>query len=82
MEHGGKRLPEVPAQSAWSAGPDQLELNTTAGLIDGLRSEYEQVIIAAPPVLSTMGRSPPCSRERASDGWADRSGAHSQIPQR
>jgi hypothetical protein len=28
-------------QSAWSAGPDQLALNTTAGLIDGLRSEYE-----------------------------------------
>jgi capsular polysaccharide biosynthesis protein len=55
MEHGGERLPEVPAQSAWSAGPDQLELNTAAELIDGLRSEYEHVIIAGPPVLSTMG---------------------------
>jgi capsular polysaccharide biosynthesis protein len=44
VEHGGKRLPEVPAQRPRSAE-----------LIDGLRSEYEHVIIAAPPVMSKMG---------------------------
>jgi Mrp family chromosome partitioning ATPase len=55
VEHGGKRLPEVPAQRACSAGPDQLGLNTKAKLIDGLRSEYEHIIIAAPPVMSKLG---------------------------
>jgi MinD superfamily P-loop ATPase len=54
-EHGGDRLPEVPTLSPWATGPDQWGVKTTAELIDRLRSEYERVIIAAPPVLSTMG---------------------------
>jgi hypothetical protein len=44
-EHGGERLPEVPAQRARSAGPDQSESNITAELIDGLRREYQHIII-------------------------------------
>ncbi len=38
----------------WAADPDLAETKAAAGLVDRLRKDYEHVIIAAPPVLSTI----------------------------
>jgi capsular polysaccharide biosynthesis protein len=45
-------LPKTVSMSAWIANPDQLATTATAEFLDGLRSDFDYVLIAAPPILS------------------------------
>ena len=67
IEHRVDEIPEVPSVSASVTDPNRLgDATVTPELIDGLRSEYEHVIVAAPPLLprshSERGRRPGLSR--------------------
>jgi capsular polysaccharide biosynthesis protein len=50
-------FPDTLSLSEWAAEPDQAATTDAAELINRLRSDYEQVIVAAPPVLSTVAAS-------------------------
>jgi hypothetical protein len=57
LEHGAKESPDISSVCEWTTDLDQLATAVTPELIDRLRNEYEHVIIAAPPVLSTTAAS-------------------------
>jgi capsular polysaccharide biosynthesis protein len=40
--------------SGWAAEPDRVATKAASGLVERLRGAYEHVVIAAPPVLSTL----------------------------
>jgi capsular polysaccharide biosynthesis protein len=46
--------PKKASLSEWAANPGQLAANATAEFFDGLRSDYDHVLVAAPPVLSSV----------------------------
>jgi len=46
--------PNTVPLSEWAATPDQLAAKTTAEYFDGLRSDHDHVLVAAPPVLSSV----------------------------
>jgi len=52
-EHRPGGFPDTLSVSAWAVEPD-LIATRAARLVGRLRSDYEQLIIAAPPVLSTI----------------------------
>jgi capsular polysaccharide biosynthesis protein len=45
--------PDSLAASSWAAEPDTVATKAASDLVDRLRSDYEHVIIAAPPVLAS-----------------------------
>jgi tyrosine-protein kinase len=47
-------LPETRPMRAWVDEPNQLATRVAAELIDELRGKYDNVLIATPPVLSTV----------------------------
>jgi capsular polysaccharide biosynthesis protein len=53
-EHRPDGFPDTLSVSRWAVEPDLIATNNAAGLIDRLRRDYEQVIIASPPVLSRV----------------------------
>jgi capsular polysaccharide biosynthesis protein len=53
-EHGPDGFPDTLDVSTWAAEPDVVATKAATKLVDWLRSDYEHVIIAAPPVLSTL----------------------------
>ena len=53
-EHLPGGFPDRLSVSAWTVESDLSAMNVTTGLVDRLRNEYDHVIIAAPPVLSTI----------------------------
>jgi capsular polysaccharide biosynthesis protein len=56
-EYGADESPDASSVSAWAADPGLLVGEATPELIDHLRDEYEQILIAAAPVLSADGAS-------------------------
>ncbi|MGH3640719.1 MAG: Wzz/FepE/Etk N-terminal domain-containing protein [Mycobacterium sp.] len=46
--------PKTVSLSEWAATPDQLAAKATAEFFDGLRNDYDHVLVAAPPVLSSV----------------------------
>ena len=46
--------PDTLSVSGWAAEPDQVATKNSSELIERLRRDYDQVIIAAPPVLPTL----------------------------
>jgi hypothetical protein len=57
-------FPDTVSASSWVAEPDRVATKAASALVDRLRRDYEYVIIAAPPVLSTLTAS-------AASGYAD-----------
>jgi capsular polysaccharide biosynthesis protein len=46
--------PKTVTMTEWAENPDQLATTVTSELFDGLRSDYDHVLVAAPPVLSSV----------------------------
>jgi len=46
--------PKTVTMTEWARNPDQLSTKVTSELFDGLRSDYDHVLVAAPPVLSSV----------------------------
>jgi capsular polysaccharide biosynthesis protein len=53
-EIGQPGFPDKVSLSASTADPDLLALNVATNLVDALRTDYDHVIIAAPPIISTV----------------------------
>jgi capsular polysaccharide biosynthesis protein/Mrp family chromosome partitioning ATPase len=47
-------FPDTLSASGWATEPDRVATKAASGLVERLRGDYEHVIIAAPPVLSTL----------------------------
>jgi capsular polysaccharide biosynthesis protein len=47
-------FPDTLSASVWAAQPDRVATKAASSLVERLRGDYEYVIIAAPPVLSTL----------------------------
>jgi capsular polysaccharide biosynthesis protein len=47
-------LPDTLSAGEWAVEPDRVATKDASGLVERLRGEYEYVIIATPPVLSTL----------------------------
>jgi capsular polysaccharide biosynthesis protein len=47
-------FPDTLSVSAWAAEPERLATKSAFDLVERLRGDYEYVLIAAPPVLSTL----------------------------
>jgi capsular polysaccharide biosynthesis protein len=54
IRRGADGFPDTLSVSAWGRDPDLAATTVAAGLIDQLRNEYAHVIVAAPPVLTTI----------------------------
>ena len=54
MRRGADGFPDTLSVGAWARDPDLAATMAAAGLFDRLRNEYAQVIVAAPPVLTTI----------------------------
>jgi capsular polysaccharide biosynthesis protein len=54
MVRGVDGYPDTLSANGWAAVPDKVATKAASGLVDRLRGDYEHVIIAAPPVLSTL----------------------------
>ena len=50
-------LPDTLSASAWATEPNRVATKEASRLVGRLRDDYEYVIIAAPPVLSTLAAS-------------------------
>lgn len=51
---GADGFPDTLSVTAWARNPDLAATKAAAGLFDQLRNEYAHVIVAAPPVLTTI----------------------------
>jgi hypothetical protein len=47
-------FPDTLSAGAWAREPDRVATKAASGLIEQLRRDYEYVVVAAPPVLSTL----------------------------
>lgn len=53
-EHGPDGFPDTVSVPTWAVEPDSIMTIATEQLFDRLRDTYPQLIVAAPPVLSTI----------------------------
>ena len=54
IRHGADGFPDTLSMNAWAEDPDLSATKAAAELFDQLRNEYAHVIVAAPPVLTTI----------------------------
>ena len=54
IRRGADGFPDTLSVSTWARDPDLAATKAAAGLFDQLRNEYAHVIVAAPPVLTTI----------------------------
>ena len=54
IRRGADGFPDTLSVSTWAGDPDLAATKAAAGLFDQLRNEYAHVIVAAPPVLTTI----------------------------
>lgn len=57
LEHGPDGFPDTVSVPTWAIEPDSIMTIATEDLFDRLRDNYPQLIVAAPPVLSTIAAS-------------------------
>jgi capsular polysaccharide biosynthesis protein len=54
IRRGAGGFPDTLSASTWARDPDLAATKAAAGLFDQLRNEYAHVMVAAPPVLTTI----------------------------
>jgi hypothetical protein len=54
IRRGAAGFPDTLAMDAWAHDPDSAANKVAAGIFERLRNQYAHVIVAAPPVLTTI----------------------------